>query len=769
MISLDQFYRAYQTFRYRPDEDQKEAIEQGPKKGVFIVAGPGTGKTTCLSLRILKLIFVDGIPPRSILATTFTKKAAAELRSRILGWGYQLIEALEKQRLPKETREKIDNVDINQVITGTIDSICEQLLRDFRDPGVLPPILVDDFVSKTLLLREGLLAEGRYQNADLDAFLLGVNGGGKFGFNVGRKTTLLQNIWDRRFHDQMEWEEFLRRGPKAERDGRRVLGDALGAYEQYLIDNTMVDFALLEQEVLNRLYREELSEFLKQIKVVLVDEYQDTNLMQEAIYFELAKSCSGALNIVGDDDQSLYRFRGATVELFSEFAERYRADFGKNPQTVFLRTNYRSTRRIVDLFNGFAGLDPDYQDVRVQRKPALEYGPVAEEGVPILGMFRENVEMLAEDLADFVYKVFRGRGYVLNDEQRIQRDPQQGNIGDCALLCSSPSEYTSSGKPRLPLLLREELRNKSKPIELFNPRGQDLSGIGIVEIFGGLLLECLDPGAEVQGDTSGLSQDMINTFDIWRQTAIDFVDVGAPKGLEEYAVGWVERDPGRRGWGWPESVPVLQLVYDLVHFFPELHDDPEGQIYLEVFTRQMSACEQVGKFSGRVVTNPDKQSLADASIKELLRNFLGPIAGGSIKVNEELMEDFPRDRLSVLSIHQAKGLEFPLIIVDMGSDFKGNHWTHAFKRYPQDGGVPHRLEDMLRPYTDLGDPDRSMQDRSFDDLYRQFFVAYSRPQDVLLMVGLDKSRPGGAVKNVASGWTRTDYCAWSDDIPFEEI
>jgi DNA helicase-2/ATP-dependent DNA helicase PcrA len=70
----------------------------------------------------------------------------------------------------------------------------------------------------------------------------------------------------------------------------------------------------------------------------------------------------------------------------------------------------------------------------------------------------------------------------------------------------------------------------------------------------------------------------------------------------------------------------------------------------------------VGKFSGRVVYEPDNADLSNASVKELLRDFLGPIASGTVKVNEDLMEAFPRDRLSILSIHQSKGLEFRDIV-----------------------------------------------------------------------------------------------------------
>ena len=775
LISLKQFYGAYETFRKAPNPEQKDTIEPGPTKPLFIVAGPGTGKTTCLTLRILKLVLVDGVPPQSILATTFTKKAAAELRSRILGWGFSILEALQRnEAISEATKLALSRIDINQVMTGTVDSLCEQLLRDYRDPGTQPPILADDFVAKTLLLREGLLAEERYLDGDLDQLLLEIQGG-KWGWNVGKKANLLQQLWDRRHQDQVEWAEFLGSGKRADEtfDEKRalaVLGEAIAAYQLALEERLMVDFSLLEQEVLVRLRAGKLSEFAEQLQVVLVDEYQDTNLLQEGIYFELARACNGAITVVGDDDQSLYRFRGATVELFSAFAERFEAQFGRSPKTVFLNKNYRSTQGIIQLVNDYATLDRGYQVVRVKDKPILLPGPTAKEGVQVLGMFRENVELLAQDLGGFIHQVFRGDGYGLPDGSSIKGNGKGGDVGDCALLCSSPAEYNSGHSERLPLLLREALRFKTPSLAVFNPRGQELSELPTVAVFGGLLLECLDPGGAVEASIRGLSQDIQKVFERWREAAIAFVEsADAPEGLLEFARGWAQREPRRPDLRWPPKVPVLELIYSLAHYFPELHDDPEGQIYLEVFTRQVSACEQVGKFSGRVVYDPENTGLSDASVKELLRDFLGPIASGTVKVNEDLMEAFPRDRLSILSIHQSKGLEFPLVIVDVGSDFKTNHHAHRFKRFPHDGGTPHTMEDLLRPHTELGSPGRSGQDRSFDDLYRQFFVAYSRPQEVLLLVGLNATLPEGKVANVAMGWDRTGSSAWQSGRPFVAI
>lgn len=767
MISLDSFYRACKQATDRePNDEQKKALKAPPGQPLFIVAGPGTGKTACLTLRTLKLILVDEVPPQSILATTFTKKAAAELRSRILSWGFRLVEVLGTDpNVSRKTRDRMQHIDINQVLTGTIDSICEQLLRDHREAGALPPVLVDEFVTKTLFLREAFLAEGRYKDSTLDSFLGDLHGG-SYGFNLGRKAELALDFWERRFHDQVDWESFIKGGPKAERQAREKLNEVISAYENSISTRNLVDFSLLEQEVLRKLRTGELEIFRSQLRAVLVDEYQDTNLLQEAVYFELAKACEGNLSVVGDDDQSLFRFRGATVDLFREFSDRYARTFRRTPQPVFLKTNYRSSKSILWFVNSYVRLDEGYQAVRVSQKPKLIWGPKAIDGVPVIGMFRETTKDLAKDLAAFVHQIFRGKGYRVSDSTRIHAHKEGGDVGDCALLCSSPAEYNASGNPRLPLLLRQELKSLRPTIEVFNPRGEDLTDIEIIKLLGGLLLECLDPGGEVQDEISWLSDSIKSVFDDWRDRALDFLEKGSPpKGLKAFARGWAERNPGRKGYVWPRSVPILDLVYALTHFFPELHDDPEGEIYLEVFARQVSACEAVGKFSGRVVTDPNNEGLSKASVKELLVDFLGPTASGTIKVNEELMEAFPRDRLSILSIHQSKGLEFPLTIVDAGSDFKGNQSAHAFKRFPQKGGLPHKLEELLRPYTDLGKPIRTQVDRAFDDLYRQFFVAYSRAQDVLLLVGLRKSLPEFNVLNVATGWSRKGSNTWRNKLP----
>ena len=134
--------------------------------------------------------------------------------------------------------------------------------------------------------------------------------------------------------------------------------------------------------------------------------------------------------------------------------------------------------------------------------------------------------------------------------------------------------------------------------------------------------------------------------------------------------GWAARNTGRTGYKWPRSVSVLELLYGIVHYLPELHDDPEGQVYLEVFTRQLTAMSLLSGFEGRVVHDPLKPDLNEASVRDLLCDWLAPIADGTVDVDEDMLGSFPIGHLPVLSIHQSKGLEFPLILVDVGADFK---------------------------------------------------------------------------------------------------
>jgi DNA helicase-2/ATP-dependent DNA helicase PcrA len=573
---------------------------------------------------------------------------------------------------------------------------------------------------------------------------------------------VLAAVADRLIHDEVDIARYQKKRDPDEKYKREKLIQAVASYREQLDQRLMMDYARLEQEALSRLRNRQLSTFVSRVRALLVDEYQDTNLLQEQIYFQLGNACRGALTVVGDDDQSLYRFRGATVELFSGFQERA-IEAGWTPKPIYLQTNYRSTQQIVSFVDKYARLDPVYQEVRATNKPPLKPRANAPKGPPVLAMFRDTPEELAESLAAVLRQVFRGDGLPLGRGIGIRCDRREGDVGDAALLCASPREHRGD-KPALPGLLRQELQ---PDIKVFNPRGQELQDIAAVAAMGGGLLSCLDPDGRIEAAVF-LPPQTRSTFHRWRQEANDYVALNK-KLPRDFIKGWASRRQ------FPERVSALELLYSLAAFLPELHDDPEGQVYLEAFARQLSACEQVSSFGGRVITSANEEkdakglSLADRSVRDLLQNFLGPLAAGSVDVNEDLIEDFPRDRLPVLSIHQAKGLEFPLAVVDIGSSFGSNHPAHRFKRYPAGPTGAQVMEDHFRSYTPLGLPGRQDVDRAFDDLYRQYFVAFSRARDVLLLVALNSARPDANIPNVAMGWRRDGKADWATEPPFIEI
>lgn len=757
------------------DQSQQDAVRAAVNESLFIIAGPGSGKTTVLTLRVLKLIFVDDVDPAAILATTFTRKAAAELRSRILGWGDQLRQALLSRSASSMLQIQLDRLDLNRVVTGTLDSIAEQTLADFRAPGTQPPIPLEQFVADAMMQRSGLWNGRRNQDPNFQNYVQQLRGDNRPP-NLKDMLGICRSVRDRIAHDQIDMAAY-ETAETPQNPGVAVLRQVIDDYISRLNTDLVMDFAALEQEFLDRLSKGLLTRFVQSLQVVLVDEYQDTNLLQEQIYFALAREVGakgGSIAVVGDDDQSLYRFRGATVELFTEFQQRLANQCGIQARPIYLSNNYRSTQRIVTWYSDFVQLDPDFAPVRVPNKPALSAsrgGSFLE--YPILGMFRPDVAVLARDLAGFIAEVFNGNGVAVStgtQQFRIVRNPKSGAVGDCALLCSSPREYGSGGNQRLPLLIGNELAGLPNPIRVFNPRGQEFSKIREIEQLCGLMLECIDPNSMVQSSVPNFPPSIPPIFDRWRQAARQYVAVnpqtpGSPRSnntLQNFVRAWQSRKSQGAGT-WPREVPLMQLLYELITWIPTFQDDPEGLVYLEVITRTVT---QSARFIAYDATIQRDQPQADESIRAILWGIFEPLASGAIDIDEDLIELLPRDRLNILSIHQAKGLEFPLIIVDVSSDFKGNYWkTQGFKRFPlrsdQDGiraGAP-RLEDVLRRYSPLGIPTRSARDREFDDLVRQYFVAFSRPQDVLLLVGLsDRSGTPKSIPNVATGWTRDPVC-----------
>ena len=788
------------------NKQQKKAILSEPNKSLFIVAGPGSGKTTVMVLKILKYIFVDDIDPSKILATTFTKKAADELYSRILGWGDEIKRHLEDKYCDEsfESIAKIESIDFNQIIIGTTDSIAEELLRDNRKPGENQSIVIEEFVANTAMIKI-LIKDEKYRNEKLVEYLKELSGKTKLE-EPSKMSEILMEIKNRIFYDQINFDELYEK--TQENSGPRLALDCIKEYENTLKNRNTIDFAMLESNFLEKLKNNELDLFLDEIKIVLIDEYQDTNLIQEDIYFTIAKSAlenDGNITVVGDDDQSLYRFRGATVDLFTNYQKRVKDKLSIDVEEINLTTNYRSTENIINHCNQFAELDREYQKARVENKPKIIAPDFDRDKMPILGMFRNNPEMLARDLSRLIdnlvnkgeseikvlqvldekyYKKVNGNINIANlqkikqesikagkneEKIKIKLDSDYGSASDIAILSYSPKEMQYGNRSFLHHL-RKNLKRLRKPIEMFNPRGIDLQEIDVVAVFCGLILECIDPEGSIQNSDKTIPNLAKRNMIRWRFKAKDYIKMNPephePISLNDFVTRWQLRRPYPESVNgieqhWPKNASLMELAYKLTTWIEELQDDVEGIVYLEAITKSIT---QTGFFNDYHSNISFKTPINEReSVLEAIWNIFIPLSTGGVSIDESLLETLPDDRINVLSIHQSKGLEFPLVIVDVGSRFKTNDIRTQRLRFPKTLPDKKTIEDTIRQHSILGESERSEKDRSFDDLTRLYFVAFSRAESVLLLIGLNSAIEGYNKKNdhfdipnIALGWSRDE-------------
>lgn len=742
--------------------DQYKAINASKKDSLFIVAGPGSGKTTVMVLKVLKFIFVDDIEPSDILATTFTRKAASQLKDRVIEWGNRLKSCFIKNNKYLEIIGDLFAINFNRITIGTIDSISEDVLRNSTD---LHFTIIEDFISNSLMTKIGILDKDRQKDRQLKSFLNQIRGT-KSRLNVSMMSQILLELKDRIYQDRVDLNEFIAgsKHPGAETAKKSILD-----YTEELNKRSLFDFSMLEAEFLKKLQEGQLKNFLKHIKIVLVDEYQDTNLLQEMIYFEIARAAvknQGSIIVVGDDDQSLYRFRGATVELFRNFDRRLENQLSISPSFVNLSKNYRSTKNIVDFCNEFIEIDKEYEKARIEgKKPIVSSREGFFSEYPVLGMFREDIHTLSRDMASFLNEIVNKDSFNFHRDNKVFNiciDKKNGSPGDIALLCSSPLELDFKGRERLPCLLKDELSKCNPQIPIFNPRGQNLARIKVVEILCGILLECIDPEGIIQDELRGLPQNAVFRFNAWRSRALDYIENedNDYKLIKNYLNTW-KMDFMHLG----DDAQIIDIIYRLIKWIGEINE-PEGAVYLEVITKTIMQTSLFSDFEARIVLD-DTDKRHRESIIEAIWNIFVPVAIGAINIDLDVLEDLPQNQINVMSIHQSKGLEFPLVIVDVGSDFKMNYSYDSFRRFPGTPGKSCKVEDNLREYSPVGKSQRDGKDRAFDDLIRQYFTAFSRSRNILMLVGLNSVKDGyffngqeRYVPNIATGWDRKEKWHW---------
>ncbi len=321
--------------------EQREAVThaEGP---LLIVAGAGTGKTAVITRRIAHLITERRARPEQVLALTFTDRAAAEMEERV---------------------DRLVPYGYTQVWISTFHAFGDRVLRENAlHVGLSPDFRVLSRPEQVIFMRERLF------EFPLDHFRpLG---------DPTRHVDALVGLWSRAKDEDVTPEEYAAYAERLAAEAKahpqdaalaehsrqqRELAAAYRVYQDLLAREGRVDFGDLITMTL-RLLREHpaiLSAYQEQFRYMLVDEFQDTNYAQ----FELVKLLAGSqrnLAVVADDDQAIYRWRGASYSNITFFAQAY-----PDARTVVLTRNYRSTQFILDAaYRLIRQNDPDRLEVR---------------------------------------------------------------------------------------------------------------------------------------------------------------------------------------------------------------------------------------------------------------------------------------------------------------------------------------------------------------------------------------------------------------------
>jgi DNA helicase-2/ATP-dependent DNA helicase PcrA len=289
-----------------PQQQQSVMAGLGP---VLVLAGPGSGKTRVLTQRIAYLIGTLGVRPYNILAVTFTNKAAREMENRVTD---------------------ILGAEAHGVTLGTFHAICARILR--READALPfnsNFVIFDSDDQLSLVKDAI----KELNIDEKKFRAP-------GVHAAISRAKNELVMPEEYPVQNFRDDVVRRVYKR--------------YQELLLANNAVDFddlllwtAMLMEE--NLAIREKYS---RRYEHVLVDEFQDTNMAQYVLLQHLA-SFHGNIFVVGDTDQSIYRWRGADYRNVLRFEKDY-----PDTQVILLEENYRSTQTILDAAMGVIDRNP---------------------------------------------------------------------------------------------------------------------------------------------------------------------------------------------------------------------------------------------------------------------------------------------------------------------------------------------------------------------------------------------------------------------------
>ena len=560
------------------NEPQKEAVfhTEGP---LLILAGAGSGKTRVLTHRIACLIDEKGVNPWNILAITFTNKAAGEMRQRV---------------------DSLVNFGSESIWVSTFHSMCVRILRRFIERlGYDNRFTIYDTDDQKTLMREVC------RKVDIDT-------------KVFKERSLLSTISSAKNEMILPDEFELNAGGDF---GRQKIAKVYREYEAQLKSNNALDFddLLVKTVQLLETQPDVLEYYQERFRYIMVDEYQDTNTVQFRLVSLLAGKYKN-LCVVGDDDQSIYKFRGANIRNILDFEHEF-----PDARVIKLEQNYRSTGNILNAANGVIS----HNKGRKEKTLWTDNGEGDKVHLRQFDTAYDEAEFIAEDIRR---EVREGASY--NDNAVLYRTNAQSRLFEEKFIAMNIPYKIVGG---INFYARREIKDLLAYLKTVDNGQDDLAVRRIINVpkrgIGLTTINRIQESATERG--IGFYEALL------APEMIPGVGRSAPK-LDSFAA-LIEYFKGRLG---QESITdLLREIIEKTGYIESL----EAEDKVEAESRIENIDELLNKAAAY------EEDCQDRGEEPNLSGFLEEVA--LVADIDSLEED--QDYVVLMTLHSAKGLEFP--------------------------------------------------------------------------------------------------------------
>lgn len=604
---------------------QREAVEktEGP---VLILAGAGSGKTRVLTTRIGHLIEDKGVQPANILAITFTNKAANEMRERV-----------------EETLES----DASDMWISTFHSCCVRILRkDINRIGYNRSFVIYDSADQVTLVKDCLKELNLNDKVFEPKMIISTISGAK------------DKLYDPKQFKAMHMND----------NRMSKIADVYALYQDRLKRNSALDFDDLIFKTVELLKgdKEVLDYYRNRFKYIMVDEYQDTSKAQYELIKILAKEHQN-ICVVGDDDQSIYGWRGADIRNILEFEKDY-----DDVHVVKLEQNYRSTQIILDAANTVISNN-------IERKRKRLWSEKKEGELIKIQVAQDEIEE-SDFVADMIAKISREQNRSYKDFAVLYRANAQSRSVEDALN-RSQIPYNIYGGTKF--YERKEIKDLIAYLRVIQNPQDDISIKRIINVpRRGIGLRTI----EKIEDRANLKQESIYSVLIDIETNSD-ISTKARNSISEFVDNVIGTLRTMR-----EVYPVSKLIEKVIEsidyygYIDELYKGDKE----EAEERKDNVKEFISVAMEFEQTSEEKD----------LETFLTGVA-----LTSESSEEEEIDKVSLMTIHTSKGLEFPVVFI-VG------------------------MEDGLFP---IARAVRSMSDSEIEEERRLCYVGITRAKEILYL------------------------------------